>query len=926
MRIPSTTYRLQFSSSFRFEDAKPLVSYLADLGISDIYASPILKATRGSTHCYDVTAPDELNPELGMQEDFEALAAERRTCDIGWLQDIVPNHMAYSSENHMLMDVFENGPKSRYAHVFDVFRDHPEPELQGKVLAPALGRPLRDALAEGELQLALDKHGLAVRYYDWRFPLSLASYEAVLRHPFERAQQMLAGADRILRQFTELCNVFAAAGREQDTREKRREVQQAKATLHALCQGNDAIRAHLDRALSFYNHVAPDQAEDGALATLLKQQNFKLVFWQRATQEINYRRFFYLNDFIAVRIEDAEVFEIMHERIMALVRAGLITGLRIDHIDGLYHPRAYLRRLRERAPDAYLVAEKILELEESLPTDWTLEGTSGYKFCNYVNEVFCESSNDAALTDLYREFIGAEIDYNTLLFDSKKRIIEEHMGGEVAYLAHLLRKATAGAGTDASVRSALTTLIAAFPVYRTYIDDRHFSEQDQKHLAEAIRIAKQRRPDSRSEIDRIGAVLLSQRDSSDRSRPSESSRHFLMRFQQFTGPAMAKGFEDTVLYTYNRLVSLNEVGGDPSSMGVGLDRFHEFNCTRARNWPHAMNATSTHDTKRGEDVRARLNVLSEIPGRWREAVTRWKQMNETHKRIVGDAPAPDANDEYLLYQTLVGALPFEQDYDRFTDRVKQYMVKAVREAKRHSTWVQPNLAYENACLEFTDSISNRTPDNPFWHDFLEFQHEIGEYGISNSLSQTLLKTTCPGVPDFYQGAELWDLNLVDPDNRRAVDFGRRMRFLREIQEPPAQARGELIAALTASRHDGRIKLFLIQQALHTRNQNKTLFQSGDYIPATVTGKHSRHIVAFFRVGEEKHALVVVPRFPTALVPPGEFAVGRRIWADTRISLPPHTPATWHDVMSARTLAAPDTLFVGDLLSTFPVALLLGATG
>ena len=529
-----------------------------------------------------------------------------------------------------------------------------------------------------------------------------------------------------------------------------------------------------------YNRPYEGPVEQSPLYKLLEQQSFKLVSWKVAHEKINYRRFFYISDFIAVRTEDPQVFERIHRKIFELTRAGVFTGLRIDHVDGLYNPRAYLVRLHSTLPDCYIAVEKILELYEFLPGQWPIQGTSGYKFCNIVNGIFCRQESEEALTKLYHEFIGYEPDYTQLLYDEKKKILEQHMAGELEYLTHLAMQLSPSDDPHRAetLRNALTALMAALPVYRTYVDADNFTEQDRTVLAESLAKARDKCPECRPGVDEIIALLLSGlREELDR-QAREARQYFLMRFQQFTGPAMAKGFEDTLLYVYNRFVSLNEVGGDPHTFGISLDQFHRFNQLRARNWPHAMSATSTHDSKRGEDVRARLNVLSEIPDRWRQAVTRWAKMNEPHKQMAGDILAPHRNDEYLLYQTLVGTLPFDvetQDFASLRQRIKDYMIKAVREAKTYSNWVEPNEAYEGACLQFVDKILDRSPENRFWPDFLAFQKEISEYGIYNSLSQTVLKITCPGVPDFYQGAELWDLNLVDPDNRRPVDFERRIQ-------------------------------------------------------------------------------------------------------------------------------------------------------
>ena len=922
MRVPRATYRLQFSPAFRFQDAKALIAYLAELGISDLYASPILKATHGSTHGYDVTDPDELNPELGTWDDFTALVAEVQAHHMGWLQDIVPNHMAYSSENWMLMDLFENGPKSRFYNFFDIFRDHPDPELRTRLLAPFLAGPLEEVLARGEIRLALDKEGLSILYFTRRFPLHLASYEAVLWHGRRLLSGSMAGDDPAVQTFEGLHDTFRLLSDMDDSPQKRRRVTEAKELLVRLREQQPMIRLYIDGELESYNHPHEGPVEQSPLYRLLERQLFKLVAWKTAYETINYRRFFYVSEFIALHTEDPQVFERIHAKTFELTRAGVFSGLRIDHVDGLYNPRAYLVRLRNALPDGYIAVEKILELYEFLPSRWPIQGTSGYKFCNVINGIFCRQENEEAITKVYHEFTGYEPDYPQLLYEEKKKVLDWRMAGEVVYLTHLAMRLSEDDDPQMfeTLRKALTALMAAFPIYRTYVDADNLSEQDRTVLAAALEEARGRCPECRPGVDKIIDLLLSGlRDGLDR-QAREARQYFLMRFQQFTGPAMAKGFEDTLLYVYNRFLSLNEVGGDPRTFGLSLHQFHRFNELRARNWPYAMSATSTHDSKRGEDVRARLNILSEIPDRWQQAVTRWAQMNEPYKQMVGGVPAPHRNDEYLLYQTLVGAMPFdEREYDSFRQRISDYMIKAVREAKTHTDWVDPNEPYENACRQFVEKLLDRSPGNRFWCNFLAFQKEIRGYGIYNSLSQTVLKIACPGVPDFYQGAELWDLNLVDPDNRRPVDFAGRRHLLREL---PPIADLDREGNRQSMTRDARIKLLLIHRGLRTRGENRDLFEKGDYLPASVTGSREQHIIAFLRHWANSYALTVAPRFLTSLIKPGEVATGHHVWQDTRISLPANAPSKWRDAITGNTLTARTELLVGDILREFPVSILI----
>jgi (1->4)-alpha-D-glucan 1-alpha-D-glucosylmutase len=851
MHVPTATYRLQFGPSFGFRDAEALVPYLHALGISDIYASPIFKANPDSTHGYDVTNPNELNPQLGSDEEFSELTAKRRQYNIGWLQDIVPNHMAYSSDNQMLMDLFESGPNSRYADFFDVAWDHPDESLKGKILAPFLGKPYAEALREGEIQLESSESGMVVRYYDVRFPLALSSYS------------------------------------------------------------RDDLRTD----------VAP-------LEHLLGKQFFKLCFWKQASKSINYRRFFYLNDFIGLNVERPEVFNETHELISEFLRRGVFTGLRIDHIDGLYDPAQYLTRLRRLAADKYVVVEKILDVDESLPIHWPVQGTTGYDFCNYVNGIFVRRESEQAFTQTYRQFINGSGRYHELLIGKKRMICEKYMAGEIDYLVHLLGIAArnlqdvAGALRE-NVRQAIVEIICAFSIYRTYINDENYSAQDKAYMAHAVIAAKRENPGIIDAIDFVGRFLLMDFSEVDIAAARAKLLAFIMKFQQLTGPVMAKGFEDTLLYCYNRLISLNEVGSSPNRFWISLEEFHRFNAAKAARQPHGLNATSTHDTKRGQDARTRISVLTEMPELWSTKVRHWKQMNAGFKRNCHGISAPDANDEYLLYQTLIGTMPFDPvEYGGFKERIKQYMTKVVREAKVHSSWVEHNEQYERACGEFVDRILDDSGSNDFLRDFLPFQERVAMYGIFNSLSQTLLKMTSPGVPDFYQGGELWDFSLVDPDNRRPVDFEKRKRFLDEIRSKQHDANVKIVEEMLRRPQDGRIKLFLVFKVLSARHQRAELFAKGDYQPLAVRGKYSDHIVGFVRGWRDQRAATIAPRFLTSLINTDELPVGTDVWKDTEIRWPGPLKGQWQNAITGQTIRIAKAPPVGELLTQFPVSLLV----
>lgn len=930
MRTPLATYRLQFGPSFGFREAKALIPYLHALGVSDIYASPIFKARQGSTHGYDITDPNQLNPELGSPEDFAELTAERNKYDIGWIQDIVPNHMAYSSDNKMLTDVFENGQASKYAEFFDVAWDHPDESLRGKVLAPFLGAPYSQALDERQIQLGLGEAGLAVHYYDIRFPLSLSSYKPLLMSNATTLRQELGPDDLNARAFLEVCTVFELRANQGHSTEKQEAVRHAKRRLWDLYETCGPVKEHIRRILAALNTGRANPGHSSDLSTLLDRQVFKLCFWKRANEQINYRRFFYLNDFICLRAERPEVFEHTHRLVLRMVREGVFTGLRIDHIDGLYDPQAYLTRLRAHVGDAYVVVEKILEADETLPGDWPVQGTTGYDFCNYANGIFIRREHGEEFTRIYEDLVGASRDYERLLTEKKRLICEKYLAGDIDYLAHLfdvagkMQHERADYSPD-KLRQAITEIISAFGVYRTYVSDKRTTVNDGEDVKNAISKVARSNPGLRDTIELIGRLLLHDRSLLGDMPAARRALDFIARFQQLTGPAMAKGLEDTLFYCHNRLISLNEVGADPNHFGISLDDFHRLNNERFATWPHSLSATSTHDTKRGEDVRARINVLTEMPDTWRSKVDRWRQINAGLKTRRGGVLAPDANDEYLLYQTLVGALPFDpEQYEAFRDRVRQFMLKAVREAKTHTSWTEPNEPYEQACRDFVDGVLDFSGQNSFWDDFLPFQKIIAGYGVFNSLSQVLIKMTAPGVPDFYQGCELWDFNLVDPDNRRPVDFQRRRKLLSAIRDNHESGDPRFLEDLLGSKEDGRVKLFLIFKALNVRRDAAQLFEKGGYRPLEVKGKYAKHIIAYVRSYDSKHAVTMAPRFLTSLIEVGQFPFGKGIWQDTRVVWPYDLPRGWQDAPTGHEIQPAREVLVGDILTTLPVSLLVNS--
>ncbi len=809
LRVPGATYRLQFNANFTFNDAREIAAYLAALGITDIYASPILRARKGSPHGYDVVDPTSLNPELGTDDDFNALHEELQRNGLGFLLDIVPNHMAASPENAWWMSVLENGPHSRFLHYFDI-------DSSPKVLLPILGRPYGEAVESQEIKLGFDRDGFFFTYYEHRLPLAPESYCVVLRDCADVSDEI-----------RELVDADAVANSKF-----------LKETIWRIHEQSAEFRDALERAVTRIN------ADSDALDALLDAQWYRLAYWRIASEKINYRRFFDVTDLVGVRVENPEVFEARNRRTFELIAEGKVTGLRIDHIDGLYDPIAHLKKLQERTQregGVYIVVEKILTDGEVLPQSFATAGTSGYDFLATVNNVFIDGPGLAKLDAFYRSFTGETRSFDEIAYEKKKQVIAELFSGEMralgkhlSSLAMLDRNARDFAPVE--LAAALTEITACMHVYRTYIRDFDVSDADRCTITRAVKCARQHAGASLDErlftfLERMLLVdpphyALAQRD---------QWLAFVQRWQQFTGRVMAKGVEDTAFYNYNRLVSLNEVGSEPGrgSDRDGLAEFHRRNERVARDWPDTMNATSTHDTKRSEDVRARINVLSEIPDAWASAVRRWSKM----------VPFPDPNVALMVYQNLLGAWPIERE------RLHQFLEKALREAKTHTSWIAPNAAYEQSVLAFADALLD---SDAFMASFTRLQRRVAQSGSINSLAQLVLKITSPGVPDFYQGTELWDFSLVDPDNRRPVDYQQRMSML-ETLTPANQ------------------KMFTMKTALDVRHRYIETFRRGSY-RAIDAGEH---VVAFMR-GDE--VMVAVPRLTAGRTqarltfprPPGEW--------------------------------------------------------
>jgi len=944
LRIPVATYRLQFNKQFRFEDARDLVPYLHQLGITDLYASPILKARQGSSHGYDVTDPTCLNPELGTKTDFDTLVRELRNHKMGLILDIVPNHMAASPENPWWMDLMENGLCSPYAGFFDIDWT----AFDSRILLPFLTRPYEEAVENQELTLTLENAGLFVQYNDYRLPLDVKSYRLILSYCLDTLEKALGSSHPDYEQLNQLTQAaeHLSSVTNLDPKEASkhyRDRQALKESFLHIVKASPKMKTVLLQNVTLFNGKRGEPRSFELMHNVLEQQVYQLAFWKTAHEHLNYRRFFDISDLIGVRVEELQVFEASHSLILRLVGEGKVSGLRIDHIDGLNDPLQYLFRLQQHIvpgtegasifPRFYVVIEKILTSDEVLSPEWPVFGTTGYDFAKMVNTLFVDSSGAQALDEIYFRFIDSRVSLDNIAYEKKKQVIKELFPAEVSalgqYLTNLARqdKPTANLSSK-ELTKTLIEVTACLPVYRTYTRTMEVPAQDQLYLERAVEEARRRNPDMDTPaLDSLKRILTLDFRYQLPSKQKEAWLDLVLRWQQLTGAIMAKGFEDTTLYCYNRLVSLNDVGSEPDSLGFSVDDFHRSVLARQERWPHTLNATSTHDTKRSEDVRARINALSEIPEEWENHLTQWRRWNEPRKQLVHGLPVPEPNTEILLYQTMIGAWPlYEKEVPEFKQRLKAYMVKAVREAKVFTEWLSPNSGYEGALISFLESILDGTKENGFLEDFLPFEKRIAYYGALNSLAQVLLKIASPGVPDFYQGTELWDFSLVDPDNRRPVDFRTRAKALDELTHQEAQGQESLIQQVLNSLGDGRVKLYATYKGLNVRKSYSDLFQDGGYIPLQVVGHRQEHMCAFARRRGEEYALVIIPRLLTRLVRVGVIPVGREVWGEDLLLLSEGMPEHWLNIFTGERVGVSDTkrgLRLSDVLCRFPVALLIG---
>ena len=968
--MPRATYRLQFNHAFTFADATRLVPYFADLGISHVYASPIFKAAPGSMHGYDVVDFGQINPEIGPREDFDRFVSELHQHGMGLILDFVPNHMGIEQgANAWWQDVLENGRMSRFADYFDIDWSPLKRELQNKVLLPFLGGQYGEVLERGELRLVMENGGFLIRYYETPFPLDPHTWPFILRRAQPALDGMLAPDDLDLLEFesviTALENLPVAEGNEPDAEAvavRYREQLVTRHRLDELCTRNSVIREAIDGVVVSLNGEEGEDRSFDDLDQLLFLQPYRLSYWRVAAEEINYRRFFAINTLAAIRQEEPDVFEETHRLLIDLLADGSVDGVRFDHPDGLWNPdgyfrdvqRAFLREVVRRRvnPESgdewqamrvgvdqaidealdivlqsdrrwpvYALAEKILEHGEVLPEGWALAGTVGYEFARATTGLFVDPDARSAFDAIYARFTGDRIRFPELVYEMKQRMMREAFPSEVNVLTNALNRISeqdrhSRDFTINNLRAALREVMACFSVYRTYTtcDESGVAERDRRTITTAIAQAKRRNRAMESSVfDFVEAVLLLHATDNPRERLDRRC-HFAMKMQQLTGPVMAKGVEDTAFYRFNRLTSLNEVGGDPARFGAGVEDFHRQNSGRLRDWPGSMIASSTHDTKRSEDVRARISVLGEQPAAWRAGLNRWSRMNRKHKQKLEGALAPHRADEYVIYQTLIGTWPLEgraSVNDAYVMRIQEYLIKVAREASRFTNWVNPDEAYEEALRGFVSGVLNPARSTVFLDDFEAFMTAQMDAGLVNGLAQQVLKLTSPGVPDLYQGTELWDDSLVDPDNRRSVDFDARMQALAAVDgQPPGD--------LMEHRRDGHVKLALTARLLNFRRQHKALFAEGDYSAVHAEGPGADHGIAFTRTHENVTLLVAVPRLLRKLAGDDDV-LNPVIWGQSMLQVPA-IQGTWRDVLSGCEIAKPD-FALRSLFATIPVCVL-----
>ena len=965
-KIPDSTYRLQFNKYFTFKQATEIVPYLKSLGISHCYASPILCARPDSMHGYDIIDHNSINPALGSIHDYYNFIDALHKHNMGLIVDIVPNHMGISKENKWWIDVLENGKASEYAKYFDIDWKPIKKELWGKVLVPVLGNHYGNILANGELKFNYSEQTgkISLHYYEHMFPINPSSYPLILEYRLEVLESRLGSSNLDYLEYQSILSEFKnlpthAEENTEKIEERIREKNIAFRRLRTLSKNNQLVSEFIYENLKAFESHPEDPLTQKRLHNLLEEQAYRLAYWRVSADEINYRRFFDVNDLAGICTNKPAVFISTHSLILDLIEQRTIDGLRIDHPDGLFDPTKYFYKLQEETSKRldiafnptdevlcgseklpfYVVAEKILAPFERPAESWAIHGTVGYEFLNSVCNLFVKPENEKKFDKIYYKFINKNIDFHELVIECKKLIMKSSLTGELNVLSNYINNISENYYisrdyTLNSLRDSIVEIIAHFPVYRTYINETDKSNKDIDYIKWAVGSAKKRSLSTDPSIyDFIERILLTEYEEDKESLAYKQILEFAMKFQQYTGPLMAKGLEDTSFYRYNRLIALNEVGGEPNNFGITTNEFHNININRISACPNNMLCTSTHDTKRSEDVRARLCVLSEIPDKWQKVLNRLSQLNKTKKTKIDKAIYPSKNDEYLFYQTLTGIWPYhvveDKELNSLIQRIETYMLKAIREAKEHTSWVNVNEAYEEAICNFIRRVLTSPYKHPFWKEFLPFQREVALRGFINSISQTLLKLTCPGVPDIYQGNETLRFSLVDPDNRRPVNFSELKQQLESIRpllfvEDEEAFLKMYSPLLTLS--NGLLKLFITTATLNFRLDHTDLFTSGSYIPLDISGNKTENLVAYARQNNNEAVITIIPKFVYNLVSKeNPLPVSEEIWTNNNILIPDELKDyKWQNIFTKAIYEIVDGHIVaGKMLSLIPVALIYG---
>ncbi len=896
---PVSTYRIQFSGEYPFSRFNEISDYLEKLGIGTVYASPVFSALKGSTHGYDVIRHDNINPEIGNASELEIIRSGLKERQIGWIQDIVPNHMAFDPSNPYIFDLLENGIHSAFHDFFDVDWTHPDKEMNGRIILPFFGQSVDQLINNEKLKLVYREEGyLCFLYYEKCFPANAAVYPGI----FRKIHNLPSSLHHALNEFTQ--------GNDKGINIK---LQILKHHFQTEMTSDNKFRRSLISVLDDVN------ANRSLLKNYLSIQHYLPVHWQTTSRKINYRRFFTINGMICLNMHLDKVRELYHRYCLKLTKKGIFSGLRIDHIDGIYQPGNYLEWLRKQVgKDTFIIVEKILEKDEKLPDYWPVQGTTGYEFLAAVNNLFTCNQAEGDFQKIRESIIKKKLtDYNDLIYNKKKYILYERMNGELENLTRLFidLKISNEYQSFEALQKAIGEFLLQCPVYRLYLEKDIISARDEKMLIDIFN----RAISNISELQPVLEMLKNELSKVNTltGKEKQNRLHFLRRSMQFTGPLTAKGVEDTSFYTYNLFIAHNEVGDSPGYYGITVPEFHRLMADRKKYYPLALNTTSTHDTKRGEDFRARLNVLSDIPALWGEKAVQWKKMTVAHKTTIDNKPCPSEKNEYFIYQSLAGGLPFfEHDREDFTERFISYIIKAIREGKEESSWTSPNEQYEKHVKKFILNILS--PGSDFYNDLYTFARKICDYGYLNSLSQTVLKITCPGVPDIYQGSELWNFSMVDPDNRRPVNYDIRKKYINEFYAIKQKDTINYLNYLWKKRDNGKIKHWITMKLLLYRKQHPGLFEYGEYRPLYFKGERSSRVMGYIR---QHHNEIIITVIPLHLAMDGISNIIHYNWKNTRCDLPFDKKSIWHDLIRDQYIEGGESLWLSGLFKSIPISVL-----